>query len=231
MASLCDLDSQANTFEILGENWKIIRSLVLKQNIELYLNLNIDDLVQDCSNSIADALELLQSCTKPLMYFTEKTKNHLVCRSVYIRGLNFEHNNHDMIVLIIKCHVYQAQFVENFSTWRENHHYCRTTLSIMSLGWLSAIQCKWLVWWSWDRTGDLSSPCVCSATKMLIIKHPYRWHPFEMTGDCPESNQLHFIIPWEINIYLHNCNLWKMYLKSKLQWCFYVNFYQSYDDL
>ena len=26
---------------------------------------NIDGLVQDCSNSIANALELLQSCTKP----------------------------------------------------------------------------------------------------------------------------------------------------------------------
>ena len=29
---------------------------------------NIDGLVQDCSNSIANALELLQSCTKPSMY-------------------------------------------------------------------------------------------------------------------------------------------------------------------
>ena len=28
----------------------------------------IDGLVQDCSNSIANALELLQSCTKPLTY-------------------------------------------------------------------------------------------------------------------------------------------------------------------
>ena len=28
----------------------------------------IDDLVQDCSNSIANALELLQSCTKPSIY-------------------------------------------------------------------------------------------------------------------------------------------------------------------
>ena len=27
----------------------------------------IDGLVQDCSNSIANALELLQSCTKPSM--------------------------------------------------------------------------------------------------------------------------------------------------------------------
>ena len=28
---------------------------------------NINGLVQDCSNSIANALELLQSCTKPLI--------------------------------------------------------------------------------------------------------------------------------------------------------------------
>ena len=28
----------------------------------------IDDLVQDCSSSIANALELLQSCTKPWKY-------------------------------------------------------------------------------------------------------------------------------------------------------------------
>ena len=37
---------------------------------------NIDGLVQDCSNSIANALELLQSCTKPSNYifyvFSEK---------------------------------------------------------------------------------------------------------------------------------------------------------------
>ena len=28
---------------------------------------HIDGLLQDCSNSIANALELLQSCTKPLI--------------------------------------------------------------------------------------------------------------------------------------------------------------------
>ena len=28
----------------------------------------LDGLVQDCSNSIANALELLQSCTKPLIH-------------------------------------------------------------------------------------------------------------------------------------------------------------------
>ena len=31
----------------------------------LIANLHTDDLVQDCSNSIANALELLQSCAKP----------------------------------------------------------------------------------------------------------------------------------------------------------------------
>ena len=78
--------------------------------------------------------------------------------------------------------------------WRENHHYCRTTLSIMPLGWLSAIQCNWLRWSNWDHTADLTSPCVCSATIRLNIKHPYQLHPFKMTGDCPQSNQLHFIL-------------------------------------
>ena len=34
---------------------------------EIIENANIDGLVQDCSNSIANALELLQSCSKPLI--------------------------------------------------------------------------------------------------------------------------------------------------------------------
>ena len=40
----------------------------------VYIN-QIDGLVQDCSNSIVDALELLQSCTKPSKY----CDNSLVC--------------------------------------------------------------------------------------------------------------------------------------------------------
>ena len=116
-------------------------------------------------------------------------------------------------------------------TWREHQRYCRTTLSIMTLGWISAIQCNWLRWSNWDRTADFTSPCVCSATKMPNIKHPYQLHPYEMSGDTPESNQLYFIIMQEINIHLPNCNLLKMYLKSKLQRCLYVYFYQSNEDL
>ena len=34
----------------------------------------INDLVQDCSNSIADILELLHSCTKPPIYVTDPFK-------------------------------------------------------------------------------------------------------------------------------------------------------------
>ena len=79
-------------------------------------------------------------------------------------------------------------------SWWEHHRYCWITLNIMPLGWLSAIQCNWLRWSNWDLTTDLTSPCVCTATKMIIIKHPYQSHPYEMNGDCPESNQLHFII-------------------------------------
>ena len=81
--------------------------------------------------------------------------------------------------------------------WREYHRcmYYRTTLSIMSPGWRSAIQYNWLRWSNWERTADLILPCVCSPTKMLKkIKHPYQLHPYERSGDCPESNQLHFII-------------------------------------
>ena len=37
--------------------------------------LNIGGLVQDCSNSIANALELLQSCTKPPIYGTYNKYN------------------------------------------------------------------------------------------------------------------------------------------------------------
>ena len=47
---------------------------------------DIDGLVQDCSNSIANALELLQSCTKPLIYTCNK---HLCSISVPDAPRNF----------------------------------------------------------------------------------------------------------------------------------------------
>ena len=44
------------------------RRHVHKWEVGHYLGANIDGLVQDCSNSSALAIELLQSCTKPLIY-------------------------------------------------------------------------------------------------------------------------------------------------------------------
>ena len=100
--------------------------------------------------SIADALELLQSCTKKLIYFTVESRDHLVCRSVYIRDLNFEDNNPNMSVLVIKYHVYQAQLVANFSNFlytlnlalhricpHTNHHSWENQgkLPLISKGW------------------------------------------------------------------------------------------------
>ena len=35
----------------------------------------IDGFVQDCSNSIANALELQQSCTKPSIYIMQQSEN------------------------------------------------------------------------------------------------------------------------------------------------------------
>ena len=42
------------------------------------LTAQIDGLVQDCSNSIANALELLQSCTKPSKYTPCISTFHLI---------------------------------------------------------------------------------------------------------------------------------------------------------
>ena len=44
-----------------------IRVIILLQNTHVG-ELHIDGLAQDCSNSIANALELLQFCTKPLIW-------------------------------------------------------------------------------------------------------------------------------------------------------------------
>ena len=41
--------------------------IIIVLRICSYCVLDIDGLVQDCSNSIANALELLQSCAKPLI--------------------------------------------------------------------------------------------------------------------------------------------------------------------
>ena len=57
----------------------------LKSKYKVFIEKNafeyVDDLVQDCSNSIANALELLQSFTKPSMW---STKYWSLCSGVYV---------------------------------------------------------------------------------------------------------------------------------------------------
>ena len=50
----------------------------LSEPLMVSLPTYIDGLVQDCNNSIANALELLQSCTKPSIY-ASLGLNELIC--------------------------------------------------------------------------------------------------------------------------------------------------------
>ena len=47
---------------------KHLRNLILSNIGQVEKN-HIDGLAQDCNNSIAKALELLQSCTKPFLWY------------------------------------------------------------------------------------------------------------------------------------------------------------------
>ena len=54
------------------------KTLVSEEIADIFRNYNIDGLVEDCSNSSASALELLQSCTKPsicYLYHNKKENN------------------------------------------------------------------------------------------------------------------------------------------------------------
>ena len=52
-------------------DWLALGFAILQCHIVLFdfNTINIDGLVQNCSISIANALEILQSCTKPLKYY------------------------------------------------------------------------------------------------------------------------------------------------------------------
>ena len=55
-------------YDVSNEGQLVCRCLL--EHLKFYTEyIHIDGLVEDCSNSIANALELLQSCTKPLISF------------------------------------------------------------------------------------------------------------------------------------------------------------------
>ena len=61
---LIKVDQMTEVFISMINSWWI--SGVSDEDKNIFVsNADIDGLVQNCSNSIADALELLQSCTKP----------------------------------------------------------------------------------------------------------------------------------------------------------------------
>ena len=87
-----DFTNLNRIYKMSDESWKFFGyithystvatdGLVLKQQtISIDSGDYIDGLVQDCSNSIANALELLQSCTKPSIYSCTGLNT---CRNVY----------------------------------------------------------------------------------------------------------------------------------------------------
>ena len=52
----------------------VISAMMIEFRSHIYIN----GLVQDCSNTIANALELLQSCTKPSIYSDHQVSSLLV---------------------------------------------------------------------------------------------------------------------------------------------------------
>ena len=71
-------------FTLRQFNWKCSRN----QSLEYVAKLQINGLVQDCSNSIANALELLQSCTEPSIWYRHHISHgtlseDISCQAVY----------------------------------------------------------------------------------------------------------------------------------------------------
>ena len=50
-----------------------------------WISHNVDGIEEDCSNSIANALELLQSCTKPLIYMQINSEHIWLCWSIELK--------------------------------------------------------------------------------------------------------------------------------------------------
>ena len=67
----------------------------------------IDGLVQDCSNSIANAMEFLQSCTKPSVYcdmnYVHKTRVSLACSWLWAMHVCIEDQQCSWVLLFISC--------------------------------------------------------------------------------------------------------------------------------
>ena len=110
------------------------------------------------------------------------------------------------------------------TTWREHPSYCRTTVGIRPLGFLSAVGfCKPHPTTSPHHLPSLfAQHWAYSTSNTLIYSFDVRWLG---TALSPTSYILQFCRIW-IFIYIIIFS-GKFYMKSKLQRCLYINFYQN----
>ena len=97
------------------------------------LNYYIDGLVQDCSNSIANALELLRSCTKPSIQDSlECTNIHLMKKKfswIYQSSVSLGQDRicYTLKQVLNECHIEGIRQYDSCDTgqFRQREHRCR----------------------------------------------------------------------------------------------------------
>ena len=112
----------------------------------------------------------------------------------------------------------------------EYHQYCRPALSITPMRVLSTVG-------RGSHYGLTTSPHLIpplTTTRFCLLSSLHAQHqkplsaPFMQDGWGLIWVQLvTLIVVYEIKIQLHNRNPWKMHMESKLQWCIYMDFWQS----
>ena len=117
-------------------SWHEIKKLFSKKETQSLEWQNVDGSVQDCSNSIANALELPQSCTKPSMWSchycdvimgaisSQITSLTIVCSTLYSGVDQRKHQSSASLAFVrgihrspVKFPAQMASNAENLSIW------------------------------------------------------------------------------------------------------------------
>ena len=133
-------------------------------------------------------------------------------------------NTYDKLLLVF----HKDGFYLLMLSWHEHPSYCRTTVGIRPLRSLSAVGlCEThLTTSSHHLTSLFAQHWAYSTSNTLMWSFDVRWLG---TALSPTSNILQFCRIW-VFIYIIIFS-GKFHVKSKLQRCLYMNFYQSYEDL
>ena len=119
-------------------------------------NLQIDGLVQDCSNSIANALELLQSCTKPSIFKLRATspRSQWVNRHLtFTTYLDVTHHSKDKLPLW-RCagfrfqdtRIYKNYLWKLFGAWTGHGRFLRSTSATRGSQFMRFVIRAWGRW-------------------------------------------------------------------------------------